>query len=95
MTSCTSGGSEQLMVWVSLVEVSRVDLQQVKPVLYVAGVDLWRRHSLARVVATTLGAVHAGLLVFEVPRHERALAAFCASLSARVSSGWRVKVVRS
>jgi hypothetical protein len=82
------------MVWVSLVEVSRVDLGLVKPALYVAGVDLWRRHSLARVVATTLGAVPAGLLVFEVPRHDSGLAAFCQSLAQRVAAGWRVSVVR-
>jgi hypothetical protein len=85
---------ERTRVWVSLVDVGHVDLGHVAPTLSILSVDLWRRHSLVRVVAESLPASECGELVVELPAHEQALRAFCLSLNERVPAGWSIRLVQ-
>lgn len=85
---------ERLSVWVSLVDVGHVDLGHVRPALSILSVDLWRRHSLVRVVAESLPPVEQGELVVELPEDEHGLRVFCESLTSRLARGWRIRVVR-
>ncbi len=85
---------ERLSIWVSLVDVGHVDLGHVSPSLSILSVDLWRRHSLVRVVAESLPEVERGELVVELPRTEHGLRVFCESLRSRLAPGWRMRVVQ-